>query len=190
MSKNIVLIVIFLPNLVFAEIFDPFYLNSDRDYINKIAWLEYRGTTLFYYDVESETQIEAIVARVRELQVLIQIDTTKMGLKQIKNQWVKFLHKPKSLEEWKGAIKILKKRPIPFEWAIISAAEFQKTCAELTYSIKSRVGIYWLSDKQEEELLRLSAKKGAMLRVNMTAIKGKSPYRSIPASKVFMVATG
>lgn len=185
MIKMASLVVILFVAKLNAQNYDPFYLKTDRDLINKVAWVNFDGKPLFYFNVAFETELESIIFLAQKLKVFLRIDASKTVLKTIrKRDMGKYLYLPEA--DFKQAFKILKDQNIEFEWLIIPAKDIYKTCAELVYAIRTKIGVFWLTEKQEKILLLLKDLGAQKLKINLSAINVKKPYRSIPASEVFM----
>lgn len=188
-KKTFWLVVYLIARASNAEIYDPFYLASDRDYVKRLAWLNYNGEPLFYFDTAIEAQIEEVVRQAQKLKVHLAIDFKKMAEGNIS---IKYGQPKKNYflleKQWQKAFKVLKEHKIEFEWALIDASDIYKTCAPLTYAFRYKTGIYWLTEKQEYQLLSLKV-EGVKLKINLTAINARKPYRNlIPAHEVILMA--
>ena len=184
-KKALLVIVLLVAKILNAQIYDPFYLKTDRDLVNNVAWLNLNKKPLFYFNLAFEAEVESIIFMAQKLKVMLLIDSQKLILKKIrKKDMDKSLYLPEV--DLKPAFKILTDQNIEFEWLIIPAQDIYRTSAELVYAIKTKIGVFWLSEKQEKVLLLLKDLGAQKLKVNLSAINVKKPYRNIPESEVFM----
>jgi hypothetical protein len=179
MKKSI--LIFLMAKISLAEVFDPFYLKTNRDYIKQIAWVLKENKPLFYFDLRLENQIEALIFEAQKLKVYLKLEDKKLGKKYVKNKPIDFLPQIDLLK--------LSEHKIDFEYINIFSSDIYRTCAELTYAIRTKAGIYWLTKKQEERLNLLKDLKVQKLKINLTAINAKKPYRDIPVDEVIMVAS-
>lgn len=179
------LLALFIAKNLNADFFDPFYFKTERDYIKRLSWVEKAGQPFFYFHVSNENAIEKVILLAQKLKLHLSFDQALFKKVQIKEKgelkWVYFL----PIENIKD-LKIEKNRPLSFEWVKIPALHIYRTSADLVYAIKTRTDIYWLSLAQEEELKRLKDRGANLLKINLSAIKAKNPYRAIPVAEVFV----
>src|SRR5580658_5120970 len=89
MKKSI--LIFLMAKISLAEVFDPFYLKTNRDYIKQIAWVLKENKPLFYFDLRLENQIEALIFEAQKLKVYLKLEDKKLGKKYVKNKPIDFL---------------------------------------------------------------------------------------------------